>query len=48
MSDSNLRFRTNELLQQDLQDMYLGKIIFGCIAGVSLLINVVLLYLLVS
>lgn len=48
MSDNNLHFRTNELLQQDLKDMYLGKIIYASIAAVSLLINVILLYLLLS
>lgn len=62
MSDSNQQFRINEILIQDLKDMYLGKIIYtqdlrymylgkiiyASIAAVSLLINVILLYLLLS
>ena len=48
MNNNDQTVRINELLMQDLKDMYLGKIIYASIASVSLMINIILLYLLMS
>jgi hypothetical protein len=48
MNNNDQTVRINELLMQDLKDMYIGKIIYASIASVSLMINVILLYLLMS